>query len=97
MNEDKFLERLRSDAQSLRYEPDEVTRKRLAATIRARIEQPGVAQLIAAWFRPLAASLGVLGLAACIGLFYVERSSVGPLSADLIEISMGGDVYSVTP
>ena len=97
MSEDRFLERLRSDAQKLRYEPGHATLTRLAAKIRARINQPSVPQLIAGWFRPLAASLGAVGLAACIGLFFVDRSEAGSVSAEPIEISMAGDVYSVGP
>jgi hypothetical protein len=95
MSEDRFLERLRGDARLLRYEPGDAVLTRLAAKIRERIQTPGVSQLIASWFRPLAASLAAVGLAGSIGLFfYFDRNDVVPIS-DPIEISMAGDVYSV--
>ncbi len=96
MSEDKFLERLRQDAASLRYEPrDEVVWTRLAARIRARIAQPTVSQIIAAWFRPLAASLAAAALAAVLGIAVLESDETPAFGSDSVEISMAGASYSV--
>ena len=95
MNEDRFLERLRGDARSLRHEIGEVAAARLAARVRSRVMQPTIAEFIAAWFRPLAASLTALALAVSIGLTIVERNQAVSLSGDSVEVAVGGDVYSV--
>jgi hypothetical protein len=93
MSEDRFFERVRGDARSLRYEAGDVASARLAARIRARIEQPTVWQFLAAWFRPLAASLSALAIVATIALF--RNNEALSLSGDAVEISVAGDVYSV--
>lgn len=96
MSEDKFLDRLRADARSLRYEIDDVAATRLRARVRSRLaeSQPSVLQFIASWSRPLAASLAAVGLVATIGLAVYESeqsvSFTGP-----VEVSMGGVTYSV--
>jgi len=95
MNEDRFLERLRGDARQLRHEPDAVAASRIAARVRDRVVQPTIAELIAAWFRPVTASLVALALAATIGLTLVERNQVFSWSGDPVEVSIGGDVVSV--
>ena len=76
MSDDRFFERLRDDAQQLRYEPaDDVMWTRLAARVRDRIQsQPTVAQLLASWFRPIAASLLALSLAAALGIEWIEQT-----------------------
>ena len=96
MNEDRFLERLRNDAHGLRYEPDDAVVTRVAARVRERIAQPAFASILASWFRPLAASLSAIALAAAITLGVYEYNQ--PLSInndDSVEIALGGDVYSV--
>src|SRR5437764_3271630 len=95
MNEDRFLERLRGDARALRYDAGDTAASRLAARIRARVSQPTIAELIAAWFRPVAASLTALALAATIGLTLVERNQAISWSGDPVEVSVGGDIFSV--
>ena len=64
MNEDEILERMRSDARPLRYEPaDEAVFTRLRAHVRARVERPpGVFDLIVGWRRVIA--MGVAMVAA---------------------------------
>ena len=102
-NDDKFFDRLRNDARSLRYEPDDVMRARLAARIRARVavtSQPGVVQLLARWFRPLAASLAALALAAPLSVVWIESSSdpstsLEALSSHSLDLQMDGENYSV--
>lgn len=95
MSDDKFLERLRSDARSLRYEPDAPALTRLTARVRARLDEPaGVAHFIASWIRPLAASLTAIALAAAIGLTWLERGDLS-VTGEPVEYSVGGDVYSV--
>jgi hypothetical protein len=99
---DDELERLRGDAQRLRYEPDDVTLSRLSARVRERITAPPtVAQLLARWFRPLAASLAVLAAGATLGVQYFERNQQpttleAAMSADPVEISVDGDIYTLT-
>lgn len=107
MSEDRFFDRLREDARPLRFEPDDFMTTRVAARIRERIQSPATAsQVLARWFRPLAASLSALALAATIGIVWIDRSgtpdvqqpTVESLSAtNTIEISAAGDVYRVNP
>ena len=94
MSEDRFLEQVRAGARHLRYEPDDAALTRLAARIRARIERPAVSEWIAAWFRPLAASLTAVALAAALGLAWMERSD-NPSASEPPQYSVAGDVYSV--
>jgi hypothetical protein len=96
MSEDRFFERLRREARQLRYQPaDDFVWARLSARIRERISQPTVAELLAAWVRPVAASLAALAIVASIGLTLIERSDSTLMSSEVVEISMAGDVYSV--
>jgi hypothetical protein len=100
---DKFFDRLRAEAAPLRYEPrDDAMWTRLQARIRERIDTapPDIAQLIAGWFRPLTASLAALTLATALGVAYYEQShdagaSIDSLAQSSIEVSIGGDTYSV--
>jgi hypothetical protein len=94
MSDDRFLDRLRDDARSLRHEIDPITSTRLAARIRARLTEPTVSQFIAAWFRPLAASLSALALVAGIGIALLERDQ--PLAiGDPPQYTVAGETYSV--
>lgn len=96
MSDDRFFERLRAGASALRYEPDAAAMTRVAARIRARIAPaPTVTQLLAAWFRPLAATLSALALAATIGIALMPSDESEAFAADPVEISMAGDSYSV--
>lgn len=78
---DDFLERVRQEARSLRYEPDDaVVWDRLAARIEARIQSPApsVVSILAGWFRlsflPIALVLLVAG--------WMVTSELQPLSVD---------------
>lgn len=96
MSDDRFLERLRADAAPLRYEVDEVAAGRIAALIRARIQQPTVTEWIVSWFRPLVAGLAAVAAAAILGLTLSNAPSDDPtLGGEPIEISMAGDTYDV--
>lgn len=100
MNDDKFLERLRGDARQLRYEPDGAAWARLQARVRERITaQPTVAQLLAAWFRPLATSLAALSLVAALGTAWYAQSreqvTIDSMASNSVEFSVGGDTYIV--
>ena len=103
MNDDRFFERLRTDASQLRYEADGVTLTRLTARVRASVAaRPTVDSFLARWFRPLAMSLGVLALAATFGVQWYERNQQQPttleaaMSADPVEISMDGNTYTLS-
>jgi hypothetical protein len=101
MNDDRFFERLRDDAAPLRYEPDAMMLTRLTARVRERVaSQPTVESFLARWFRPLAMSLGVLALAATLGVQWYERTEQPTLeaamSADPVEISMDGNTYTLS-
>lgn len=102
MTDDKFFENLRDDAQRLRYQPDDVMLSRLSARVRERVTAaPTVAQFLARWFRPVAASLAVLAVVATLGVQYVESKQQpttleAAMSADPVEISVDGDVYTLT-
>jgi hypothetical protein len=93
-DDDKFFERLRGDAAMLRHQVDDAALARIHARIRERIApKPTVADVLASWFRPLAAGLAALVLAAAIGLT-VNVSDVS-LGDEPVEIVMGGDTYRV--
>ena len=67
--EDRFLERLRSDAKQLRFEPaDDVFWNRLSARIRERISvsPPSVAELLSRWIRPVVATFSAIALAGIV-------------------------------
>lgn len=98
MTDDPFFARLRNDARPLRHEPDEATLSRIRTRIQSHIlannAQPTVAQMLAAWFRPILATAAAIALAAAIGI-NVVRSDTFSLSDTVIEISMGGETYRV--
>lgn len=96
MSDDKFFERLRNDAAALRHVPDEQTLARIRARIHEQLaQQPTVAELLAAWFRPLAATLTAIVLAAAIGLATIDNEE--PSLEPSVEIVVGGDSYRVGP
>ena len=99
MTDEQFFERLRGDAAPLRYEPDAFTLARIRAQIRERIARPTVAQLLAAWFRPLAATLSAIALAAVLVVATTDESDIGNGNTSIgdsnVEIVMAGDTYSV--
>ena len=91
-DDEKFFERLRGDAASLRYRVDDATLTRIRARIHERVAQKvTLAELLASWFRPLAAGLAAIALAAAIGLaMNTNEASFGDPD---VEIVMGGDTY----
>jgi hypothetical protein len=96
MSDDKFFDRVRKDASGLRYEADAIVLTRMSARIRARVAAPPtVAQLLAAWFRPLAATFSAVALAAVIGLAFNSSDDRDTLGANPVVISMAGDDVSV--
>ena len=101
MSDERFLNRLRDDARSLQYVPDDdAIWTRLPAKIRARIAaRPATAaQLLATWFRPIAASLTALALAATLGLAWFESprdTSTESISSAGVDIQMDGELYRV--
>jgi hypothetical protein len=93
-DDEKFFGRLRGDAASLRYRVDHATLARIRARIQDRIEvKPTLAELLASWFRPLAAGLAAVALAAAIGLSIDRNEST--FGEQEVEIVMGGDTYLV--
>jgi hypothetical protein len=101
MSNDRFFDRVRHEARRLRYEPEDAALwTRLAARIRERIQlQPSVSQLLAGWFRPIAASLTALAVASALSLALFERSrdnnSAETMTSSSVEVSVGGDTFSV--
>jgi hypothetical protein len=96
MTDDRFFEHLRADAVALRHEPDDRTLSRLRARIRESIERPAtVAELLAAWFRPLAATLAAVAIAAAIGAAALAPSEETALGESPVVVSMAGDAYRV--
>ena len=102
MTEDRFLERLREDASRLRYAPrDPSTWTRLTARVREKINRPAnVAQMLARWFRPIAASLVMLAIAASGTVTWLERDqstyAVETIASHPVEITVDGDTYNLT-
>jgi len=91
---DDFLARLRNDARPLRHQPDEATLARIHARIMEQIApQPTLAELLAAWFRPLVATALAISLCAGIGVMTLRDDIAVVDSA--IEISVEGDTYRV--
>jgi len=105
MTDDDFLDRLRGQAQALRFEPDDMMTTRIAAGVRERIateSQAGIALVLARWFRPVVASLATLALVAALGVQWLEQSREAPVttldaltSTQSVDISVGGDTFSV--
>lgn len=92
---DDFLARLRNDARPLRHQPDEQTLARIRERIYARIApQPTLAELLAAWFRPLAATALAIALAAGIGVATL-RNDVDNALQSRVEISIDGETVRV--
>jgi len=102
MSEDKFFERLRNDAAQLRYEPkDAFVWTRLPARIREGIRRPAdVSQMLARWFRPIAASFLLLAVGAAVTVSWVERAqstyAVESIASHPVEITVDGDTFSFT-
>ena len=94
MTDDPFFERLRNDAAALRHQPDAATLTRIRARIAERISRPTVAQLLAMWFRPLAATLTAVAVAAAIAVASFETNENGS-GYTSVEIVMAGDTYRV--
>lgn len=105
MTEDKFFERLRHAAQSLQYRPaaDDPLWTRLVARIDDRVRrQPAIATLLASWFRPIAAALGVVSLAAILSIPWMdtmqEPSTVEAMvsaSAPAVDLAIEGETSGV--
>ena len=105
MSDDLFFERLRNDAQQLRYDAGDVALTRLSARVRGRVAAPAptVASFLARWFRPLAASLAALAVVATIGVeWYASAQQQQPntieaaMSADPVEIAMDGNTFTLS-
>ncbi|HJW92305.1 MAG TPA: hypothetical protein VJ901_01680 [Thermoanaerobaculia bacterium] len=101
MTDDKFFERLREDARPLQYDGDDFLAARIAARVRERVtaRPPTVAQLLAAWMRPVAASLAALVLSVTIGLTWSQQHQEPTpepgISSNPIEVAMAGELYGV--
>ena len=102
MTDEKFFEDLRKDAARLRYEPhDPFLWTRLPARVRERImTAPDVSQMLARWFRPIAAFLLLLAVGAGVTVSWVERTqatyAVESIASHPVEISVDGDTFSLT-
>jgi hypothetical protein len=102
MTEDRFFEKLREDAARLRYEPkDAFLWTRLPARIREKIQRPAdVSQMLARWFRPIAASFLLLAAGAAVTVSWVERAqstyAVESIASHPVEITVDGDTFSFT-
>ena len=95
MNEDDFLESLRDEGRTLRYEPGEVAVRRREARIRARVaEHETIAGTLAGWLRPLA---GAMLAAAAISVAAIVWMSIEQPDALLAgaDVSLAEDYYRV--
>ena len=94
MSNDPFLERLRTEAQSLRYEPSDAAITRMSARIRERIATPTVSQLLANWLRPLTLSFGAIALVSTLGVVWYESQQSVPMESMIaqnnIDVEMAG-------
>ena len=92
---DDFLERLRNDAAPLRHQPDEATLARIRERIHARLERPGVIELLARWLRPVAAAAAAVTIAVTVGYMTLARSQGLSVVDAGVEISLAGETYRV--
>ncbi|MEA2571946.1 MAG: hypothetical protein QOI24_3947 [Acidobacteriota bacterium] len=94
MSNDRFLERLRIEAQSLRFEPSHFAVTRMSARIRERIATPTVSQLLANWMRPLALSFGAIALVSTLGVAWYESQETVAMESTIaqsnIDVEMAG-------
>ncbi|MFL6246161.1 MAG: hypothetical protein ACJ74H_09070 [Thermoanaerobaculia bacterium] len=95
MTDDPFFQRLREDARTLRHQPDEVTLARIRARIHAHLDQPTVADLLAAWFRPLIATAAALALVAAIATTVVRSNASVSIADTAVDITVGGETWRV--
>lgn len=95
MSENDFFERLRADAKPLRYQPDEIALSRIRAQIRSAIERPTVAEMLAAWFRPVLAAVAAIAAIAVFTLTSMDPNEQPTLGEQNVEIVMGDDSYRV--
>ena len=95
MSENDFFERLRADAKPLRYQPDEMELSRLRAKSRATIDRPTVAEMLAAWFRPVLAAVAAIAAIAAFTLTSMDPNEQASLGEQNVEIVMGDDSYRV--
>ena len=102
MSEDRFLEQLRQDAARLRYEPaDAFLFTRLSSRIRERIQSPAdVSQMLARWFRPIAAFLLLLAVGTGVTVSWIDRSQsaypVESIASHPVEITVDGNTFDLT-
>jgi hypothetical protein len=89
-----FYERLRGDAAGLRYEPDTVALARMTARIRGRVAEPTVTELLARWFRPVAAAVTALAIIAAIGAATVDTPN-DDFAAPAVDLTVAGDNFHV--
>lgn len=88
MNDDNFLDRLREHARALRFEGSPGSHERIRAGVRERIRRrESVADVLVAWFRPLAAGLAATAIVAA-GIAWMQQ----PATADLLA---GADVATI--
>jgi hypothetical protein len=97
-DDDKFFERLRADARALRRQPDEQTLERIRLRIHSHINdriapRPTIVDLLAAWFRPLAATAVAIAIAALLGVNAVQDEPW--LGEAEVEVTTGGETFSV--
>jgi hypothetical protein len=98
-DDDKFFERLRTDARALRHQPDERTLARIRGRIHEHIHEQlaprlTVVELLAAWFRPLAAAAVAIAIVAAITVATVDRNDVA-FGEERVEVSVGGETFRV--
>jgi hypothetical protein len=101
MSNDLFLDRLRDDARPLRMEIDSIVVTRITTAVRIRIasQPPTIYQFLAAWTRPMIASLVAVALSVTIGITWLETqhdSSVEAMSSPAMEIAMAGENLGVS-
>ena len=104
MSEDRFLNRIRDEARQLRYQPaDDAIWTRLLARVDARLHaQPRTSHLLAGWFRPVAATLAAVSVAAALSIPWMERTdapstveAMVTASAPAVDLAVDGDAASV--
>jgi hypothetical protein len=97
MSDDRLMERLREEAQALRYEPGEEVFIRLRARVRSRIvvAPPTVSQLLAGWLRPVGFALGALVVTVSLAVT-IEQQRSHEANATIDTITASADTAGIS-
>jgi hypothetical protein len=89
-----FPDSVREEARKLRYEGGAAMETRIRAAVAARIAQPGVFDLLARWFVPVAAAAAAVLLVSTLSLYSAADRAMDP-APDAGLMVMAEEVFGV--